>query len=177
MYPGISLGSEKCETAVMRTSLFLASLLASYRASLSLAIFVEPPFTPGVTDNILNYSRLPSRVDELKLIAGINPTTLANFLGSVKNTENSQPNPIAESFPNSPTGTINGTYTILPIDYELARSIIPRRYGILKHSIREVLPGFPEGKYPVRTIFLQALIRLKSSPDIQKVVFVYWDRP
>ena len=54
--------------------------------------------------------------------------------------KNSQPNSIAGTFLNDLSGVINGTYSVLPIDSEVARSIIPKKYGILFAGIRSFLP-------------------------------------
>lgn len=68
----------------------------------------------------------------------------------VKNTSTeSAPNPIAQQYPFLVTGTINGTLTILPIPYSLARSIIPTKYKILKHAYQSLMPEFPRDSYPV----------------------------
>ena len=72
--------------------------------------------------------------------------TLGGLLGSGSQ---SSPNPIASQYPNSVTGTINGTVAVVPISYELARSIIPPQYGILKKAYESSLPGFPADSYPV----------------------------
>lgn len=61
----------------------------------------------------------------------------------------SSPNPIATLYPNNVTGTINGTIAIVPISYQLARSIIPAKYGILREAYENQLPGFPGDSYPV----------------------------
>ncbi|MCJ1401129.1 hypothetical protein MMC11_004341 [Xylographa trunciseda] len=60
----------------------------------------------------------------------------------------SQPNPIAAEYPTLTTGTINGTVAVLPIEYTLARSIIPSQYPIL-NGYQQLLPGFPADKYPL----------------------------
>ncbi|KAL5118634.1 hypothetical protein ACEQ8H_003485 [Pleosporales sp. CAS-2024a] len=65
-----------------------------------------------------------------------------------------QPNPIAATYPNNATGTLNGTIAILPIPLDLARSLIPSQYRILEHAYRSLLPSFPVGMYPA---LLQAL--------------------
>jgi hypothetical protein len=62
----------------------------------------------------------------------------------------SQPNPIFEQYPDVPTGTVNGTTLIIPIDLTLARSIIPSQYPILTNAYRSLLVDFPQDKYPVR---------------------------
>ena len=46
---------------------------------------------------------------------------------------------------------MNSTHVVLPIDYELARSIIPRKYEILRAGIHNFLPSLPQDQYPVRT--------------------------
>ena len=61
----------------------------------------------------------------------------------------SAPNPIGQQYPFSITGTINGTLSVLPIPYSLARSIIPAKYRILKGAYRSLIPGFPHDSYPV----------------------------
>ena len=62
----------------------------------------------------------------------------------------SAPNPIAKTYPNNVTGTINGTIAVVPIPYSLARSLIPSKYGILKSAYKKLLPNLPDDKYPVR---------------------------
>ena len=61
----------------------------------------------------------------------------------------SAPNPIAQTYPNNVTGTINGTIAVVPIPYSLARSLIPAKYGILKSAYKKLLPNLPEDQYPV----------------------------
>jgi hypothetical protein len=70
----------------------------------------------------------------------------------------SSPNPIASLYPNSVTGTINGTFAAVPIPFEMARNIIPSQYGILKAAYKSLLPGFPEGKYPVSFFFVSVFV-------------------
>jgi len=60
----------------------------------------------------------------------------------------SRPNPIWQTYPGNVTGTINSTIAILPIPYELARSIIPKKYGILKDAWTSFLPDLPKDMYP-----------------------------
>lgn len=64
-------------------------------------------------------------------------------------TTSSQPNPIAQQYPETPSGTFNATLAILPIPMDTARKIIPAQYAILEGAYRELLPSFPEGMYPV----------------------------
>lgn len=61
----------------------------------------------------------------------------------------SQPNPIAQQYPDAPTGTFNATLAILPISLDTARQLIPPQYAILEGAYRALLPNFPEGMYPV----------------------------
>ena len=113
---------------------------------------LEPPFSPAVVQELDRLSTLPTSINTSQLLAGLTAAELAAFLASVSTdtTNNSQPNPIARTFPNMTTGTINGSFVVLPLDYTVARAIIPSKYGILRHSIKAVLPFFPEDKYPVR---------------------------
>lgn len=130
---------------------FVVRVTCSYRQSRNTPKHaIEPPFSPSIIQEINTLSGAPSIVNTTQLIAGINATTLEQFLANALNTNNSLPNPIAQTFPNLTTGTINATLVVLPIDYELAKSIIPSQYGILRESIKNALPGFPEDKYPVR---------------------------
>jgi hypothetical protein len=46
----------------------------------------------------------------------------------------SQRNPIVKEYPGQVTGTINGTTAIVPIPYDVARSMIPAEYGILRQA-------------------------------------------
>ena len=65
-------------------------------------------------------------------------------------TPQSAPNPIASTYPNSATCTINATISILPIPYALARAFIPAKYAILP-GYKSFLSGtgFPSTAYPV----------------------------
>jgi hypothetical protein len=60
----------------------------------------------------------------------------------------SLPNPIASQYPQSITGTLNGTVAILPIPMALARSMIPAQYNILTSAYRTLLPHLPNDMYP-----------------------------
>ena len=126
--------------------LTIISLLALYVYAL------EPPFPPAVVQELDQLSVLPSLINTDQLLAGLSPAELAAFLASASTdtTNHSQPNPLAKTFPNMTTGTINGSFVVLPLDYSVARTIIPSKYGILKQSIKAILPFFPEDKYPVR---------------------------
>lgn len=61
----------------------------------------------------------------------------------------SQPNPIAQHYADTPTGTLNATLAIVPIPLATARQIIPSRYAILENAYRTLLPDFPADMYPV----------------------------
>ena len=108
----------------------------------------ETPFTPETIQKVYRLAGLPSLTKESSLLAGIDPTTLPNFLSNSINTPNSQPNPIASTFPNLTTGTINGSYVMIPLDYDVAQRAIPK-YKILKNAIHAILPYFPRDKYPL----------------------------
>lgn len=70
-------------------------------------------------------------------------------------TTSSAPNPIAQEYPDAPTGTLNGTLAIIPIPLATARQLIPAQYNILEGAYRALLPSFPDGMYPV---LLQAVL-------------------
>ena len=113
---------------------------------------LEPRFSAAVMQELDRLSSLPSLISTDQLLAGISPAELAAFVASAStdNSNNSQPNPITKTFANMTTGTVNGSFVVLPLDYDVARAIIPSKYGILRQSIKAVLPFFPEDKYPVR---------------------------
>ena len=69
-------------------------------------------------------------------------------LGSTCVTE-SQPNPIAQQYPNNVTGTVNGTVIVLPIPYSIARSAVPAQYPILTKQYQKWLPWLGQDMYPV----------------------------
>jgi hypothetical protein len=73
----------------------------------------------------------------------------ASELPSVLCSSMDQPNPIATTYPNNATGTLNGTISIIPITLGMARQLIPSQYGILEHAYRALLPSFPKGMYPL----------------------------
>lgn len=60
----------------------------------------------------------------------------------------SQPNPIAEQYPDYPTGVVNGTTAIVLIPYTTARSIVPKEYQILTKAYQELFPTIPMDMYP-----------------------------
>ncbi|KAK6436677.1 hypothetical protein LTR95_007133 [Oleoguttula sp. CCFEE 5521] len=63
-------------------------------------------------------------------------------------TSQSQSNPVNTQYPTQITGTINGTYAILPIPYASARAIVPSQYAILRHAHESLIPGRPQDMYP-----------------------------
>jgi hypothetical protein len=84
------------------------------------------------------------------------PTLTRKHLLSARS--DSSPNPIATLYPNDVTGTINGTLVVIPISYDLARSIIPAQYNILKEAYKSQLPGFPHDSYPVGISLMITLV-------------------
>lgn len=61
----------------------------------------------------------------------------------------SQPNPIAQQYPDVPSGTFNTTLAIVPIPLAQARQLIPSQFAILEGAYRALLPSFPADMYPV----------------------------
>lgn len=62
------------------------------------------------------------------------------------------PNPIAKKTKYNryaSTGTVNGSYAILPVSYTLARSLIPSQYPILKDQYQAWLPHLAGNEYPL----------------------------
>lgn len=57
-------------------------------------------------------------------------------------------NPIWQLFPDNVTDVINATLALIPIPYDMARSIIPAKYGILTDAYKNLLPNIPDGLYP-----------------------------
>ncbi|KAG9035616.1 hypothetical protein FRB95_011022 [Tulasnella sp. JGI-2019a] len=82
-----------------------------------------------------------------------------NSLINLTGTSNSQPDPLASTYPNNVTGTINQTIIVAPISYLLARQLIPEKYGILPHYAA-MLPGFPSKMYPL-------VLEAKLDHDVQ----------
>lgn len=60
----------------------------------------------------------------------------------------SQPNPIAAQYPNEVTGAINGTFSVIPIPYAQARSLVPAQFKILTKAYETLMPEL-NGAYPV----------------------------
>ena len=90
---------------------------------------LEPRFSAAVMQDLDRLSSLSSLISTDQLLAGISPVELAAFVASAStdNSNNSQPNPITKTFPNMTTGTINGSFVVLPLDYDVARAIIPSK--------------------------------------------------
>ncbi|OBT67574.1 hypothetical protein VE03_03833 [Pseudogymnoascus sp. 23342-1-I1] len=92
-------------------------------------------------------------------------------------TIDSSPNPIGTLYPDSVTGTINGTIAVVPIPYALARELVPAQYGILRKAYRDALPGFPRDMYPliVRSILDHdvGMNGIQLIPDFQSVHIFY----
>ncbi|TVY78317.1 hypothetical protein LSUE1_G003884 [Lachnellula suecica] len=106
--------------------------------------------------------------------SSIIPTSVKGELISARSEppSESSPNPIASQYPNNVTGTINNTIAVVPISYNLARSIIPSQYGILTKAYKSLLPGFPKDSYPlvVRAVLdhdIQVYAANISIPDFQ----------
>ncbi|KAI3391916.1 hypothetical protein diail_6618 [Diaporthe ilicicola] len=64
-------------------------------------------------------------------------------------TTSSQPNPIAQQYADTPTGTLNTTLAIVPIPLATARKIVPSQHAILEGAYRSLMPDFPADMYPV----------------------------
>lgn len=60
----------------------------------------------------------------------------------------SQPDLIAAQYPNEVTGTINGTFAVIPIPYAQARALVPSQFKILTRAYETLMPGL-NGAYPV----------------------------
>ncbi|KAL9098616.1 MAG: hypothetical protein Q9163_005760 [Psora crenata] len=126
------------------------TVLAACATQLAWSHGKEPPlFSPKVIEEIERLSRLPPLINVTQIVSSIDPTVLAFFFQNSTNSQNSQPNPIASTFPNLTTGTINASYAVLPINYAQARAIVPSQYKIMTESIEKLIPFFPKGKYPL----------------------------
>lgn len=66
-------------------------------------------------------------------------------------TQHGLPNPLASLFPQNATGVLNATLAIIPIPLSLARQLVKPSgcHSILESAYRSLIPGFPEGMYPV----------------------------
>ena len=78
------------------------------------------------------------------------PLAAAQIGGVCNDPIQSQSNPLATRI-NFVTGTTNGSTIVLPIDYTVARSLIPSQYPILQNQYKQWLPSLPANQYPVRT--------------------------
>ncbi|KAM7212701.1 hypothetical protein V8F06_011901 [Rhypophila decipiens] len=90
----------------------------------------------------------------------------------------SQPNPIAQQYPELPTGTLNVTIAVVPIPLRVARKMLPSKWKILTRPYRALLPDFPPDKYPVFMQFaldhdIQVAAVNFSFPDFQKAAFSF----
>ncbi|KAK8198286.1 hypothetical protein BKA81DRAFT_279798, partial [Phyllosticta paracitricarpa] len=72
----------------------------------------------------------------------------------------SQPNPIAKTYPKEVTGTLNGTLAVVPIPLSKAQEIIGHEYRILTEAYEKFLPNFPKDMYP-------AIIQAMQDHDVQ----------
>ncbi|KAF3771070.1 hypothetical protein M406DRAFT_320628 [Cryphonectria parasitica EP155] len=81
-------------------------------------------------------------------------------------TSSSQPNPIAQQYADSVTGTLNTTLAIVPIPLDTARKLIPAQYAILEDAYHDLLPSFPADMYPV-------LMQAGLDHDIQLAAISY----
>ncbi|PBP21191.1 hypothetical protein BUE80_DR007749 [Diplocarpon rosae] len=82
--------------------------------------------------------------------------------------QNSSPNPIKELYPHDITGTFNGTFLVVPINYDVARSIIPKKWAINKEAYRSLLPDLPGDLYPL-------VVRAGVNHDIGSPEFILDD--
>lgn len=145
----------------------------SYHVFLPSAIRLEPPFYGKVREIIEQYGspEWSHKVLVEDMGKTIDQAYYIQDKASPVRTKNTQPNPVAQDFPRLDSAVMNGTYAVIPIDYELARSIIPMKYGILTAGIHSLLPSLPRDQYPVRTIPHMA----QPSTDMQKATSIDWD--
>jgi hypothetical protein len=114
----------------------------------------------------------PATVPLLLLLPLLAPVASAGLFC----TSQSQPNPIAKEYPKAVTGTINGTTAIVPVPFDVARSIIPAEYGILRDAYEALMPDFPKDMFPAE---LNAILDHGvqgsgiSIPDFQVCVCVW----
>ncbi|CAL3962065.1 unnamed protein product [Diplocarpon coronariae] len=57
--------------------------------------------------------------------------------------------PVKQTYADQTTGTFNGSVTIVPIDYNLARKIIPKQWRINQKAYLEFLPEYSNKLYPL----------------------------
>lgn len=160
-------------SAASKLSFIVVLLLSfSYHVFLSSAIYIEPPFSPEKHESIFKYAIAPAPIFDIMEKLRARNSTFANKTDEIDERIpiNSTSDPILQDeYSYNPIR--NGTFAIIPIAYELARSIIPKRYGILNAGIRRFLPDFPQDKYPVRAVFHTS----RRSSDIQKAISIDWD--
>ncbi|KAL2065041.1 hypothetical protein VTL71DRAFT_4181 [Oculimacula yallundae] len=83
------------------------------------------------------------------LISSFFLTVCAQNVLNATSSKESAANPIADIYPNGITGTFNSSILVVPIPFELARSIIPGQWAINRKAYCELLPGFPTNSYPL----------------------------
>jgi hypothetical protein len=91
-----------------------------------------PPLPPSIISTPLNEMRFCS-FSSLLVVVSTAAAAVAVIVSRSCQTQ-SQPNPIVNEYPGQVTGTINGTTAIVPIPYDVARSMIPAEYGILRQA-------------------------------------------
>ena len=111
----------------------------------------------------------------LALLAVVNAITIPG-LSSCQT--RSQPNPIAQTYPDQTTGTVNGSVIVLPIPLSIARAAIPSQYPILTKQYQQWLPGLGEDMYPamLNTLFdhdIQMASLGVHVPDFSRAVFQF----
>lgn len=74
---------------------------------------------------------------------------IAVTYGQSATTTASSPPSQTSIVPNVVEGYANESAAIVPIDYDLARSIVPANYTIMTGAYESLLPNWPKGKYPV----------------------------
>ncbi|KAL9622256.1 MAG: hypothetical protein Q9160_003439 [Pyrenula sp. 1 TL-2023] len=90
------------------------------------------------------------------LLAASSLIAAAYAQSSVTTTTSSPPSQTS-IVPNVVDGYANESAAIVPIDYDLARSIVPANYTIMTGAYESLLPNWPKGKYPVSLMFMQAV--------------------
>lgn len=61
----------------------------------------------------------------------------------------SAPNPLSALYPQSLTGTLNGTIYAVPVLYSVVDDVIGGRWPVLRKAIHELFPYLPADRYPV----------------------------
>ena len=122
--------------------LLLLTLLASCLCSApSFAVPAPEPSPPSL-----------ELLDSLQPLLTIpTPSTAELAAAAVGSPSESQPNPIANEYPNNLTGTFNTSFYVVPIPYAQARAIVPVQYPILMNQVEAVWTDYQPGTYPVRS--------------------------